>query len=426
MFVSGVKKKQQGSPDLFPPSNTKRRRRRRRWVRWLATTSKCLCLCFSLAAVVWFLVGGIFGFPGPPLDPLTTDMLTTMRIPATKTNARAERSTIAYGTRGHALDTHLYVQQAIDAGFRQIVTSGYHRKHYEAGVGVGWTHANNTASTISTHVTHTTTHTSSTPSIPIRRSDLYLQTMFVPHAVVDYQNYNDTDPFQQIPSPHVAGDNTNTIEEQVERSIQQSLLNLKTDYLDAVLYHQQQNRLQPYEDMLRAWRVLEGDVMDGTIRHLGMSNCHDPDYLRRLVKQDAKVKPTIVQNRFHRNRGLDVSMWAVWDELQVEQRQCFWVLTGNRFAWLQNAEWIQLAESKQLTGAQLMFAFLLSLGLTPLMGPHQLQHMQDDLDIANMYIQKPNIVFTDMDGADTERHILANILGMPTHCMKSPQSCVKQ
>ena len=45
---------------------------------------------------------------------------------------------LAFGTKGHKEKTAYLVQQAIQKGFRHIVTAGHHMNHNETGVGFGW------------------------------------------------------------------------------------------------------------------------------------------------------------------------------------------------------------------------------------------------------------------------------------------------
>ena len=73
-----------------------------------------------------------------------------------------------------------------------------------------------------------------------------------------------------------------SIEEQVHLSIKSSLYNLQTDYIDSVLIHNFRAKLQPYEETIQVWRVLEEYVDRGTIRHLGIVSVHDKEYLTKL------------------------------------------------------------------------------------------------------------------------------------------------
>jgi len=287
------------------------------------------------------------------------------------------RSPLAYGTRDGKDQTSYLVETAILEGFRHIVTGSHHIKHNETGVGIGWKSAVKRDPTI-------------------RRNDLFLQTMFVPWDGKDFK-------------PH-ANDPVNkpSIEEQVEITISQSLQNLQTDYIDSVLYFNFRAELHAYEDMIRAWRVLEQYVEKGTIRFLGLSNIHDADYLTRL-QNDAKIKVSIVQNRFHANRGFDISLTPFFDSFGI-QVQRFWILTGNGGGVKRNNE---MAKDKKLTPEQLMLAFVMTLGseghsTTALVGTHNVEHMREDIEVAYKYEH----IFKKMDSSDLERMEFATNIGM--------------
>ena len=288
------------------------------------------------------------------------------------------RTSIAYGTRGGKEKTSFYVKNAILEGYRHVVTSSHHINHEEKEVGIGWKEA-----------------THQDPSI--LREELYLQTMFVPWDGNDFKS-----------QPDDVESDALSMEEQVKSTIEQSLQNLQTTYIDAVLYHNFRAKLHPYEDMMKAWKELEKYVEKGTIRYLGMTNIHDIDYLKRFY-DEAKVKPSIIQNRFHSNRNFDVSMDKFFRQYDI-QIQRFWVLTGNGRAVFKNAE---MAKRKALTPPQLMIAFVMSLGgekksSTVLVGTHDIQHLKEDLTVSKNFMN----VFTDMNTGDLERKECAENIGM--------------
>lgn len=308
---------------------------------------------------------------------------TTALTPSTATTASASakltpRSKIAFGTRGGGEKTADLVRDAILTGFRHIVTSANHQNHNETGVGVGW------KMVVEKH-----------PEKLVKRTDLFLQTMFVPWDGADFRKPTTDDPMMsstKVPS-------SPTIAQQVTLTVEQSLRNLQTTYIDAILYHNFRAKLHPYEDMIQAWRVLEDYVQRGIIRYLGISNIHDENYFHRLYNESI-IKPSIVQNRFHSNRGFDVSLRPMFQRYQVAIQR-FWVLTGNGDGVKRNLE---LAKLKGVTPEQLMLAFIMSLGDTPLVGTHNMQHMKDDLQISRQYEE----IFS----SDSERAEFARNIGM--------------
>lgn len=98
-------------------------------------------------------------------------------------------------------DTADLVEKAILAGFRHIDTACQPRHYHEAGVGYGWTAA--------------------AKKLGLERKDLWLQTKF--------SGLNAHDP------NNVPYDKHAPLEERVKQSLEKSLANLQTDYLDSWL-----------------------------------------------------------------------------------------------------------------------------------------------------------------------------------------------
>eukprot|EP00815_Leptocylindrus_aporus_P009946 CAMPEP_0116069448 /NCGR_PEP_ID=MMETSP0322-20121206/12310_1 /TAXON_ID=163516 /ORGANISM="Leptocylindrus danicus var. apora, Strain B651" /LENGTH=346 /DNA_ID=CAMNT_0003556847 /DNA_START=1 /DNA_END=1041 /DNA_ORIENTATION=+ len=266
---------------------------------------------------------------------------------ASKTPADIGR--IVYGAKNKGDETAKYVSMAIDAGFRHIATASMHADYQESGVGAGWKESG------------------------VAREDLYLQTLFVGE---DVNGWNTKD-------CHLEDcDAKRSLEDQVHFSIQSSLTNLQTTYIDAVLIHNFRARLQPYDNIIREYRVLEEYVDKGVIRHLGIVSCHDENILKQLY-DEARIKPKIIQNRFHGNRQFDVKLRPLFKELGLVN-QLFWVLTGNG-GFLRNETVKRIAKEKNLTVQQCMYAFTLSIGASPMIGSQTLQHMKEDVDMNNNF-----------------------------------------
>jgi diketogulonate reductase-like aldo/keto reductase len=113
-----------------------------------------------------------------------------------------------------------------------------------------------------------------------------------------------------------------SIEGQIVESVQQSLEHLQVDYLDSLLLH------VPFEDdndNLIAWRVLETFVPH-RIRSLGVSN-FSLSQLRELYAC-ARIKPTIVQNRFYKETRYDFDVREFCAEHGITY-QAYWMLRHN-------------------------------------------------------------------------------------------------
>lgn len=276
---------------------------------------------------------------------------------------------LVYGTAWKKEDTARYVSEAVHAGFRFIDTACQPKHYNEAGVGNGWTAA--------------------AQELGLQRSDLFLQTKFT--------SYDGQDP-NNVPYDHTA-----PIQEQVRQSLQVSLKNLRTDYLDSLVMH---SPLDTIEHTMEAWRVMESFVDDGKVRHLGISNCYDYEQFTTIYNQ-ARIKPSVLQNRFYAESNFDTQLRAFCKKHDIWY-QSFWTLTANRNA-LALAEVEELAKVKNLTPQTYMFAFLMSLGYaTPLSGTRNPQHMAQDVAIMER-MQGGEIIF---ESEEELRHF-AQILGMP-------------
>ena len=270
----------------------------------------------------------------------------------TTTTIMSYQTPLAYGTKSGKEQTAQLVQQALQAGFRHIVTGGHHASHNETGVGEGWKRSG------------------------LARHEIFLQTCFVPwnSSGKDFAPQPRDPPRRTLPP---------TMAQQVHVSVQASLRNLQTDYLDAVVFHNFRAQLFDFDEMLLAWRVLEDYVQQGVIRYLGMTSVHDMEHWKRLYYQQAVVKPTILQNRFHSNRQYDVHNQETFRDMNNLQLQRFWLLNGSSGQGRANRD---MAARKNLTPQQLLLAFVMSLGSnTCLVGTHNVQHMRDDVEIATCY-----------------------------------------
>jgi len=214
----------------------------------------------------------------------------------------------------------------------------------------------------------------------VPRNELYLQTLYLAKSVNGYATQNchlkDGDDSNVCPpAPDLS------LENHVHLSIRSSLHNLQTHYLDSVLVHNFRAKLQPYEETLRVWRVLENYVDQGVIRHLGIVSVHDKDYLTKLHK-DARIKPSIIQNRFHSNRGYDIKLRPVmFEELGIKADQLFWILTGSSGGKVRNNDLVRgIAEKKGVSPQVLLYSFTMELGGTPLIGTKRVDHMEEDVN----------------------------------------------
>jgi diketogulonate reductase-like aldo/keto reductase len=276
---------------------------------------------------------------------------------------------LVYGTAWKKEETARYVSEAVMLGFRFIDTACQPKHYNEAGVGNGYTAA--------------------AQELNLKREDFFLQTKF---TSVDGQDRN-----------NIPYDPSAPIEEQIRTSLQVSLTNLHTTYLDSWVMH------SPYptiEETMIGWRVMESFVDEGKVRQLGISNCYDYNMFVNLYQQ-ARIKPSVLQNRFYAESNFDTELRHFCKEHGIKY-QSFWTLSASRNA-LASLEAKSLAAEKGLTAQTLMFAFLMSLGyVTPLSGTTSQVHMAEDVAVMER-MQRGEVFFE----SEAEMREFAQLLGMP-------------
>lgn len=148
-----------------------------------------------------------------------------------------------------------------------------------------------------------------------------------------------------------------------------------TDYLDGLLLH---SPLSSGAETLQAWRTLENLVERRIVRRIGISNCYQLEELRRLWEA-ARVKPTVLQNRFYRISGYDVELRA-FCRAQGITYQSFWTLTANGHL-LAHPALIAAAAAHRCGVEQILFRYLIQREVVPLTGTRSERHMREDLAI---------------------------------------------
>lgn len=239
-----------------------------------------------------------------------------------------------YGTAWKENDTERLTRLAIEAGFRAIDTANQRRHYFEAGVGAA------------------------IAAVP--RSELFLQTKFTYAAGQDHR----------LPYDPKA-----SIGNQVQQSFASSLEHLQVETIDSyVLHGPAQHRGLGAADH-EAWRAMEQIHFSGKAQHLGISNVA-LDQLEELCRF-AKVRPEFVQNRCFARSHWDAQVRAFCRENGIRY-QGFSLLTAN-VAELQHADFWGIVERTGRTPAQVVFRFAQQIGIIPLTGTTDPQHMREDL-----------------------------------------------
>lgn len=103
--------------------------------------------------------------------------------------------------------------------------------------------------------------------------------------------------------------------------------------------------------------------------------------MRKLsyIYNNAKIKPSIVQNRFYAQSGYDKEIRAFCNENSIKY-ESFWSLTANPH--ILTSEILQTLSQKYQRGvAEIFYRFLIHINITPLNGTTSTKHMIEDLKI---------------------------------------------
>jgi diketogulonate reductase-like aldo/keto reductase len=142
-------------------------------------------------------------------------------------------------------------------------------------------------------------------------------------------------------------------------------------YLDCVLLH---SPLDTFDLTLEAWRTLESFVPNH-IRALGISNV--PLHTLRALYESARIKPAVVQNRFHARTHFEGDLRKFCRENNIVF-QSFWTLTGNPEV-LRSEPVTRLSREAGVSKETAMYALVMELGIAVLNGTTNEEHMRGDL-----------------------------------------------
>lgn len=249
-----------------------------------------------------------------------------------------------YGTAWKETYTTDFVFNAIMAGFRGIDTACQPKHYQEDLVGKGIAKA--------------------IKELGITRSDIFIQTKFT--------SLDGQDP-KRIPY-----DKNAELPEQVRQSIEKSLTNLQTEYLDSLVLHSPMNS---HNETMTVWKVFEEYVGKGIVKQLGISNIYSLNDLQKIW-EESKIKPAVIQNRFYSKSGFDKEIREFCRTNKIYY-QSFWTLTASPNI-LSSREIKNISTARNCTPEQAYFKFVLQLSIIPLTGTTSEKHMKEDLDVLEM------------------------------------------
>jgi diketogulonate reductase-like aldo/keto reductase len=249
---------------------------------------------------------------------------------------------IMYGTAWKEDRTQALALEAVATGFRALDTANQ-RKHYveeEVGAAVSVAIGSGT----------------------VTREDLFLQTKFTYQHGQDYR------------IPYDPGCDLTT---QVRQSITSSLEHLGVNRLDSYILHGPSRSVGLGQADWETWRTMEDAVDEGLIGLLGISNV-SVDQLDILLG-GARIRPAFVQNRCLARASWDAQVRALCRTHDVIY-QAFSLLSGNRQVLLKPCV-SEIAHRHNKSVPQVVYRFVLELGMLPLTGTTDGAHMRQNLDI---------------------------------------------
>jgi len=245
-----------------------------------------------------------------------------------------------YGTAWKEDRTAALTELAIRAGFRAIDTANQRRHYFEAGVGEAL------ASTYRAGI--------------VSRCDLFLQTKFT------YQRGQD----HRLPYDPAA-----RLSIQVAQSLASSLEHLRTEYVDSFVLHGPASNYEWTAYDSEVWEVMCQERDAGRTRLLGVSNV-SLLHLEQMAKAHREI-PHFVQNRCFARMGWDREVRRFCRERGIIY-QGFSLLTANLDV-IHHPAVASIAERTNATLAQVVVAFARAIGILPLTGTSNSEHMKEDL-----------------------------------------------
>jgi diketogulonate reductase-like aldo/keto reductase len=257
-----------------------------------------------------------------------------------------------YGTAWKEDRSAALTELALRAGFRAIDTANQRRHYFEAGVGEGLAAAYRASI--------------------VTREDLFLQTKFTYRRGQDHRLPYD-------PSASLAA--------QVAQSLASSLEHLGTSYVDSFVLHGPSSGSGWADADREVWEAMRGERDAGRARLLGVSNV-SLGHLELMEATRAEL-PAFVQNRCFARLGWDREVRQFCNARKITY-QGFSLLTANPEV-LQHPPFIALSAEMKATPAQVIFSFSRAIGMLPLTGTSNAEHMQQDLASLELTLQ-PELV----------------------------------
>ena len=263
--------------------------------------------------------------------------------------------TFIYGTAWKKEATAELVKKAVKAGFNAIDTANQPRHYNETLVGEAL---------------------NALAGDGISRDSIFLQTKFTP------LNGHDS---------RVPYDPGQSLTNQVHESFASSLRHLNTDRLDSYLLHGPYSYPGLGEEDAEVWTAIEEIHKSGKTRMIGISNVNATQ-LAMLVK-NARIAPMVVQNRCYAVRGWDRDVREIC-RMKGIIYQGFSLLTANPDV-VRHPAVAQIAKRVGVCPEQVIFRFAMQVGMVPLTGTTNKEHMKEDLRANSIELSREEVNLID-------------------------------
>jgi diketogulonate reductase-like aldo/keto reductase len=245
-----------------------------------------------------------------------------------------------YGTAWKEDRTRALTELALHAGFRAIDTANQRRHYVEAAVGEAL------AAAYAAGV--------------VTRGDVFLQTKYTSLGGQDHRLPYD-------PAADLAT--------QVAQSMASSLEHLGTDCVDSYVLHGPESPYGWTNADAEIWSAILRERDAGRTRFVGVSNV-SLRHLEQLAASGAEL-PAFVQNRCFARFGWDRAVRGLCRQHAIRY-QGFSLLTANPEA-LRHQAVTRAAARLGASPAQIVFRFAMAVGILPLTGTSDPEHMGQDL-----------------------------------------------
>jgi diketogulonate reductase-like aldo/keto reductase len=245
-----------------------------------------------------------------------------------------------YGTAWKEERTAGLTELALRSGFRGIDTANQRRHYHEAGVGQGLAAAYRAG--------------------VLTRDEVFLQTKFTYVGGQDHR----------LPYDPAA-----PLATQVAQSMASSLEHLGTDHVDSYVLHGPASGRGWSAEDAEVWAAMVKEHDAGRTRYLGVSNV-SLRHLQQMATSGVPA-PAFVQNRCFARFGWDRGVRAFCGEHRIIY-QGFSLLTANPEV-VSHPLVAEIARRLRATPAQIVFRFARAVGMLPLTGTSDAEHMKQDL-----------------------------------------------